>query len=96
MKLWKRFIDDCGGVFLGRDYFGVFFSTLNSQFNKFELQLTYETSHERIHLSDLEIFIDGSAFHTREHCFKGIVKSQMIRLRRLCSRDSDFWKPLLN
>ena len=25
-----------------------------------------------------------------KHCFKGIVKSQMIRLRRLCSRDSDF------
>ena len=25
-----------------------------------------------------------------KHCFKGIVKSQMYRLRRLCSRDSDF------
>ena len=109
MKLWKRFIDDCGGVYLGRDGFGVFFNTLHSQFNKFELQLTYETSPVRIHLLDLEIFIDGRMFHTREHrketatnsyvkfgsahpkhCFKGIVKSQMIRLRRLCSRDSDF------
>ena len=66
-------------------------------------------THSSINLLDLEIFIDGSAFHTREHrketatssyvkfgsahpkhCFKGIVKSQMIRLRRLCSRDSDF------
>ena len=25
-----------------------------------------------------------------KHCFKGIVKSQMQRLRRLCSKDSDF------
>ena len=25
-----------------------------------------------------------------KHCFKGIVKSQLTRLRRLCSKDSDF------
>ena len=62
-----------------------------------------------IHLLDVEIFIDGGQFHTKEyrkvtacnsyikfgsahpkHCFKGIIKSQMLRLRRLCSRDCDF------
>ena len=73
MKSWKRFIDDGRGVFLGRDCFGVFFSTLNSQFDKFELQLTYETSRERIHLLDLEILIDGSAFHTRVQPIRNTV-----------------------
>ena len=109
MKLWKRYIDDCGGVFVGRDEFQNFFSTLSGQFNKFELQLTHEMSHEKIQLLDIEIFIDNQQFHTKEHrketasnsyvkfgsahpkhCFKGIVKSQMYRLRRLCSRDSNF------
>jgi hypothetical protein len=73
------------------------------------LQLTYETSHERIQLLEIEIYIDDNQFHTKEyrketatnsyvkfgsahpkHCFKGIVKSQMLRLRRLCSKNSDF------
>ena len=113
MKLWKRYIDDCGGVFVGRRDFVNFFNTLNGQFNKFELQLTHETSHERIHLLDIEIFIDNEQFHTREHrketasdcyvkfgsahpkhCFKGIVKSQMLRLRRLCSKDTDFMQAI--
>ena len=109
MKLWKRYIDDCGGVFVGREDFINFFTTLSEQFNKFELELTHEISHERIQLLDIEIFIENEQFHTREHrketasnsyvkfgsahpkhCFKGIVKSQMFRLRRLCSKDSDF------
>ena len=109
LKLWKRFIDDCGGVFLGKDEFNVFFELLNNQFNKFDLFLTNEISEKLIHLLDIEIFIENGQFHTREyrkqtasnsfvkfgsahpsHCFKGIVKSQLLRLRRLCSRDRDF------
>lgn len=109
VKLWKRYIDDCGGVFLGSQYFEHFFNMLEGQFNKFELKLTYEMSNEKIHLLDIEIFIEEQTFHTKEHrketasdsyvkfgsahpkhCFKGIIKSQMFRLRRLCSRDIDF------
>ena len=109
MKLWRRYIDDCGGVFIGRNEFDNFFGILHRQFNKFELQLTFETSYEKIQLLDIEIFIDNGQFHTKEyrkqtasdsyvkfgsahpkHCFKGIVKSQMTRLRRLCSKDIDF------
>ena len=116
MKLWKRYIDDAGGVFLGRELFQkTFFKTLNEHFNKYELQLTYEISNEKIHLLDIEIFIEDQQFHTREyrketacnsyvkfgsahpkHCFKGIVKSQMYRLRRLCSRDNDFMSAVGN
>ena len=109
MKLWKRYIDDCGGAFLGRVEFGYFFTTLSEQFKKFGLLLTYVTSQKQITLLDIEVFVDNKQLHTREHrketacnsyvkfgsahpkhCFKGIVKSQMYRLRRLCSRDSDF------
>ena len=106
LKLWKRFIDDCGGV---KNKFNDFFLTLNRQFNKFDLFLTNEVSEERLQLLDIEIFIADGQFHTKEyrkqtastsyvkfgsahprHCFKGTIKSQLIRLRRLCSRDSDF------
>lgn len=109
LKLWKRFIDDCGGVFIGKNDFNSFFEILNNQFNKFDLLLTNEISEKEIHLLDIEIFIEDDQFHTREyrkqtasnsyvkfgsahphHCFKGIVKSQLLRLRRLCSRDCDF------
>ena len=109
VKLWKRYIDDCGGVFLGATIFESFFKTLEEQFNKFGLQLTCETSKEKLHLLDIEVFIADNKFHTKEHrketasssyirfgsahpnhCFKGIIKSQMYRLRRLCSRNSDF------
>ncbi len=109
MKLWKRYIDDCGGVFVGRNNFDNFFSILSEQFNQFELSLTHEISNERVVLLDIEIFIENEQFHTREHrketasdsyvkfgsahpkhCFKGIVKSQMNRLRRLCSKNNDF------
>ena len=109
IKLWKRYIDDCGGVFLGRNSFQQFFDTLNNHFNKFDLNLTHEVSTKSIHLLDIEVFIDNGQFHTKEyrkvtacnsyikfgsahpkHCFRGIIKSQMLRLRRLCSRDCDF------
>ena len=115
MKLWKRFIDDCGGVFLGKEHFQNFFNTLNGQFDRFELQLTFETSDERIHFLDIEVYIDENQFQTKEHrketatnsyvkfgsahpkhCFKGIVKSQMQRIRRLCSKNSDFIDAVAN
>ena len=66
-------------------------------------------SKEKLVLLDIEVYIDGNQFNTKEHrketasnsyikfgsshpshCFKGIIKSQMYRLRRLCSKDSDF------
>ena len=109
VKLWKRYIDDCGGVYLGVDSFDAFFDTLSKHFNKFELNLTYEKSTKSIQLLDVDIFIANGQFHTKEyrketacssyikfgsahpkHCFKGIIKSQMYRIRRLCSRDVDF------
>ena len=113
LKLWKRYIDDCGGLFIGRDYFIGFFRILSEQFSRFELTLTLVISNERIVLLDIEIFIDDKQLHTKEHrketasdsyvkfgsahpkhCFKGIVKSQMNRLRRLCSRNSDFMEAI--
>ena len=109
VKLWKRYIDDCGGVFLGQSNFERFFTTLEEQFNKFGLQLTHETSMEKLVLLDIEIYVENNKFNTKEHrketasnsyikfgsshpshCFKGIIKSQMHRLRRLCSKDTDF------
>ena len=67
LKLWKRFIDDCGGVFVGKDEFNVFFELLNNQFNKFDLSLTNEISEKFIHLLDIEIYIENGQFHTREY-----------------------------
>ena len=87
---------------------------LEDQFNKFDLQLTHEISKEKLHLLDIEVYIEENKFNTREHrkqtasnsyikygsahpshCFKGIIKSQMYRLRRLCSKDSDFLSAIL-
>ena len=109
VKLWKRYIDDCGGVFIGQENFERFLGILEKKFAEFGLKLTHEVSKEKLVLLDIEIYIDGNRFETKEHrketasnsyikfgsshpshCFKGIIKSQMIRLRRLCSKDSDF------
>ncbi len=115
VKVWKRFIDDCFGMFLGREkLFNKFYCKLKAQFQKFELELVMEKSRDKIVMLDLEIFIEGNQLHTREnrketasnmylrngsahpdYTFKGIVKSQMYRLRRLCSKDADFKKPQL-
>ena len=73
------------------------------------MQLTFETSDERIQFLDIEVYIDENQFHTKEnrkktatnsyvkfglahpkYCFKGIVKGHMQRIRRLCSKNSDF------
>ena len=67
IKLWKCYIDDCGGVFLGRDSFQHFFDALNNHFNKFDLNLTHEVSTKSIHLLDIEVFIDNGQFHTKEY-----------------------------
>ena len=109
-KMWKRFIDDCGGVFLGKTLiFNLFFKILEEQFMNYGLQLETKSSSSDIVLLDIEIFKSNGQLHTREHrketsgtsylkygsahashTYKGIVKSQMYRLRRLCSRDEDF------
>ena len=109
LKLWKRFIDDCGGIFIGIKDFDSFFKTLEDKFEEFGLRLTHEVSKEKLILLDVEVYIEDGMFHTKEHrketashsyikfgsahpthSFKGIIKSQMYRLRRLCSKESDF------
>ena len=41
VKIWKRFIDDCFGMFLGRgEEFKSFYHKLSEQFKKFGLELT--------------------------------------------------------
>ena len=60
-------MDDCRGVFYGVNSFEPSFKILEEQFNKYGLQLTYETSKEKLHLLDIEICMDGNKFHTKEH-----------------------------
>ncbi len=110
VKIWKRFIDDCFGLYLGRvKQFQKFYTKLKNQFQNYDLELTMEHSRGKITMLDIEIYIDANQIHTREnrketasnlylrsgsahpnYTFKGIVKSQMQRLRRLCSKDEDF------
>ena len=110
VKIWKRFIDDCLGMFLGRKRgFDKFYDKLKKQFKMYDLELTMEMSEERITMLDLEIYILDNKLHTKEsrketaansylhyrsahptYAFKGIIKSQLFRIRRLCSREEDF------
>ena len=110
LKIWQRFIDDCLGMFLGRDnFFATFYEKLEAQFRSYDLELTSEQSNKEIVMLDLEIYILNNQLHTRESrketaansylrygsahpgfTFKGIVRSQMYRLRRLCSRQEDY------
>ena len=50
-----------------------------------------ETIHSKEHRKETSVnsYIPINSAHPR-HCFSGIVKSQLCRLRRLCSRDTDF------
>ena len=50
-----------------------------------------ETIHSKEHRKETSVhsYIPINSAHPR-HCFSGIVKSQLYRLRRLCSRDTDF------
>ena len=121
--LWKRYIDDCTGIFKGRiDEFKQFYALLQNAFRKFGLELTCETdSHtckendfiekdiKFITFLDIELYVSNGVLISREHrketsccsyllsssahpkhTFAGIVKSQLVRLRRICSDDNDF------
>ncbi len=110
LKIWKRFIDDCFGMFMGRERkFKKFYNKLADQFKEYDLELTFEQSRKEIVMLDMVIFIYNNQLHTKEnrketaanlylrytsshpsYTFKGIVKSQMYRLRRLCSRQEDY------
>ena len=128
VKLWKRFIDDCGGIISGDiNEFRRFFGKLREHFNTFDLDLTCDTDthvingdivmkeHHAVNFLDIEIFKADNTIHTREyreetaastylkyslahprHTFAGIVKSQLYRLRRLCSREVDFEEAVLD
>lgn len=41
-------------------------------------------------VTDTHVLLHKSSFHPR-HTFRGLVKSQLIRFRRICSGDGDFW-----
>ena len=121
--MWKRFIDDCGGIISGNIVeFIKFFEILRNHFNQYSLDLTCDTDthiingdaivekvDQYVNFLDIEIFKVDNTIHTREHrketsaisylkynsahprhTFAGIIKSQLYRVRRLCSRDSDF------
>ena len=124
VKLWKRYIDDCTGVFKGHiDDFKQFFQLLQSAFSKFGLELTCETdgyiqfkdnsfvekANQAITFLDVELYKDNGCLSSREHrketsacsyllstsahpkhTFAGIVKSQLLRIRRICSNDLDY------
>ena len=121
--LWKRYIDDCTGVFKGNiDDFKKFYTLLQNAFRRFGLELTCETDcyvfkddcfiekeNKFITFLDVELYKNNGCLNSREHrketsacsyllntsahpkhTFAGIVKSQLVRLRRICSDDSDF------
>ena len=123
--LWKRFIDDCGGLSKGSIMnFMNWFGILKEHFRKYELELTADTDSYIIDddgvtyrekeekcatFLDIDILKDENNIHTKEHrketsatsylnytsahsrsTFKGIMRSQLYRIRRLCSRDSDY------
>ena len=116
LKIWKRFIDDCFGMFMGSERkFKKFYKKLADQFREYGLELTLEQSRKEIIMLDMIIFIYNNLLHTKEnrketaanlylrytsshpsYTFKGIVKSQMYRLRRLCSRQEDYETALEN
>ena len=116
LRIWKRFIDDCFGLFIGKERkFNYFYKILADQFKKYDLELTMEKSRSKIVMLDMVIFIHNNEIHTKEnrketaanlylryssahpsYTFKGIVKSQMYRLRRLCSRQEDFDMAIVN
>ena len=123
VKLWKRYIDDCTGVFKGNiNEFKHFYALLQGAFSQFHLEITCETdshtfkgvdffdkSEKFITFLDIELYKSNGTLHSREHrkvtsastyllstsahpshTFVGIVKSQLIRIRRICSNNEDF------
>ena len=68
VKIWKRFIDDCFGMFLGKlKLFKKFYLILKKQFTKYGLELTMEQSLKSIVMLDLEIFKKNNHLHTKEN-----------------------------
>ena len=129
IKLWNRFIDDCGGIYHGDiNEFLNWFKLLQKCYKKFDLELTCDTdlymvndgkitkkTNEVITFLDIDVFKSEGTVHTKEHrkqtsansylhgssahpryTFPGIIKSQLYRLRRLCSRDIDFKEAVNN
>ncbi len=43
--------------------------------------------------TDTHALLHKKSFHPK-HTFKGIVKSQILRFRRICTRDQDFWEAI--
>lgn len=127
--LWKRFIDDCGGMSKGNfQEFLNWYGILRDHFRKYELELTADTDlftiegdnctekeSKYVTFLDIDIFKEGNNLHTKEHrketsttsylkfnsahpryTFKGIIKSQLYRIRRLCSRDKEYKEACLS
>lgn len=42
-------------------------------------------------VTDTHALLHKNSFHPK-HTFKGIVKSQILRFKRICTRDEDFWE----
>ena len=54
LKLWQRYIDDCLGIFMGKNkLFDKYFSKLKAQFKKYDLDLTIEKSYTDIVILDI-------------------------------------------
>ena len=127
--LWKRFIDDCSGIYKGTIVeFLHWFTLLKSVFRKYNLELTCDTDSHTVNdnneyfekelkgitFLDVDVFKSDGTIHTKEHrketssnsylhfesahprhTFAGIVKSQLYRVRKLCSREIDYDEAVL-
>ena len=130
MCSWKRFIDDCYGVYKGTIVeFLHWFALLKSSFSRYHLELTcdtdthtisetneyFEKEEKGITFLDVDIYKSDGTIHTKEHrketssdrylhfesahprhTFAGIIKSQLYRVRKLCSRDIDYDEAVLS
>ena len=121
--LWKRFIDDGGGMSRGSiEGFRTWYRQLVAHFRNYELELTADTDEYSIDgdtirekivkqttFLDIDMYKQNNNLHTKEHrketsatsylnyisahpryTFKGIMKSQLHRIRRLCSNETDY------
>ena len=53
-------------MFIGQENFEAFFETLENKFGEFEQELTHEVSEEKLVLLDIQIYIGGNQFNTKE------------------------------
>ena len=130
VSLWKRFIDDCSGIYKGTIVeFLQWYTLLQFIFKNYALELTcdtdryiindknehFEKEEKGITFLDIDIFKSDGTIHTKEHrketsvnsylhfqsahprhTFAGIIKSQLYRVRKLCSREIDYKEAVLN